>query len=241
MTPQKLSCALALLFTTAAAQSADIDNLQGLAQSQFKDFSKDLTAALSYKAIAPATPLGVTGFDVGVALSGTRMQNSSLWQTATGHDLNILPVPKIYLSKGLPYGIDIGGFYTKVPGSNIKLYGAEIKYAILEGSAITPAVAVRGTYTKLAGVNQLDFDTQGLELLVSKGFAGLTPYGGVGMVHGSASAHNLPAGFTLNSESSNQAKLFAGLNWNILLGNLALEYDRTGKNDTLSAKLGLRW
>jgi hypothetical protein len=223
--------------TAAGAQAADINNLQALAQGQFKDFNKDLTAALSYKAIAPATPLGVTGFDIGLALSGTRMENSSAWKTATGHDLNILPVPKLYVAKGLPFGIDIGGFYTKIPSSNIQLYGAELKYAILEGSALTPAVAVRGTFTKLNGVDQLSFDSQGLELLVSKGFVGVTPYGGIGTVHGKSTAH----GVALNSESSNQTKLFAGLNWNLMLGNLALEYDRTGKNDTLSAKVGLRW
>jgi hypothetical protein len=179
----------------------------------------------------------VTGFDLGIALSGTRMRNSSVWQIATGHDLNILPVPKLYVTKGLPFGIDIGGFYTKVPSSNIKLYGAEIQYAILDGSALTPAVAMRGTFTKLDGVDQLSFDSQGLELLVSKGFVGVTPYGGIGTVRGKSTAH----GVALNAETSNQTKVFAGVNWNVMLANLALEYDRTGKNDSLSAKVGIRW
>ena len=229
--------ATALGVTNAAA--ADIDQLQNLAQGQFKLFTEDLTSALSYKAVAPATPLGITGFDVSIGVSGTRMQNSDIWQLATGSDLNILPIPKLQVAKGLPFGIDIGGFYTAVPGSNIRLYGAELKYAILDGSALTPALALRGTYTKLAGVSQLDFDTQSLELLVSKGFVGLTPYAGIGTVRGHAKA-NLPAP-SLASETSNQTKLFAGINWNILLGNLAVEYDRTGNNDTLSAKLGIRW
>ena len=237
MTLSRLCSALALLLAATTAQAADINNLGGLIQGQFKDFNKDLTAALGYKAMAPAAPLGVTGFDLGIALSGTGMQNSSVWQTATGHDLSILPVPKLYVTKGLPFGIDIGGFYTRVPSSNIRLYGAEIQYAILEGSALTPAVAVRGTLTKLDGVDQLSFDSQGLELLVSKGFVGVTPYGGIGSVHGKSTAHVA----SLTSESSNQTKLFAGVNWNVMLANLALEYDRTGRNDSLSAKVGIRW
>lgn len=232
--------ALLATFMTGNVIAADINTLQNLAQDEFKSFAKDLTGALSYKAIAPATPLGVTGFDVGLGLSVVHMKNSTLWNKASGHDLSYLPVPKLYVSKGLPFGIDIGGFYTAVPGSNIKLYGAQVQYAILEGSTVTPAVAIRGSYTKLDGVDQLDFDSQGVELLISKGFVGVTPYAGIGMVHGRASAH-LPAGFTLSSESNNQTKLFAGLNWNILLGNLAVEYDRTGNNDTVSAKLGIRW
>ena len=237
MTLSRLCSALALLLAATTAQAADINNLGGLIQGQFKDFNKDLTAALGYKAMAPAAPLGVTGFDLGIALSGTGMQNSSVWQTATGHDLSILPVPKLYVTKGLPFGIDIGGFYTRVPSSNIRLYGAEIQYAILEGSALTPAVAVRGTLTNLDGVDQLSFDSQGLELLVSKGFVGVTPYGGIGSVHGKSTAHVA----SLTSESSNQTKLFAGVNWNVMLANLALEYDRTGRNDSLSAKVGIRW
>jgi hypothetical protein len=231
--------AAAMLLFVTHASAADIDQIQNLAQGQFKLFTEDLTSALSYKAVAPATPLGITGFDLSIGVAGTRMRNSSIWQLATGNDLNILPVPKLQVAKGLPFGIDIGGFYTAVPGSNIRLYGAELKYAILEGSALTPALALRATYTKLDGVSQLDFDTQGVELLVSKGFVGLTPYAGVGAVRGHAKA-NLPAP-SLASETSNQTKLFAGINWNILLGNLAVEYDRTGDNDTLSAKLGIRW
>ncbi len=138
----RVSFALASALCVTNAAAADIDQLQNLVQDQFKLFTEDLTAALSYKAVAPATPLGVTGFDLSVGLAGTRMKNSNIWQLATGTDLNILPVPKLQVAKGLPFGIDIGGFYTAVPGSNIRLYGAELKYAILEGSTLTPALAV---------------------------------------------------------------------------------------------------
>ncbi|MBI5329745.1 MAG: hypothetical protein HZB71_03935 [Betaproteobacteria bacterium] len=240
MSLQQIIGILSGAFLATGAWAADINTLQSLAQSEFKNFAKDLTGALSYKGVAPAVPLGVTGFDVGLSLSGTQMKHSSLWQKASGYDLSVLPVPKLHVSKGLPFGIDIGGFYTSVPTTNIKLWGAELKYAVLEGSALTPAVAVRGAYTKLDGVSQLSFDTQSLELLISKGFVGVTPYGGVGVVRSKASA-TLPAPFTLSSESNTATKAFVGLNWNILLGNLAVEYDRTGSNDTLSAKVGIRW
>jgi hypothetical protein len=137
----------------------------------------------------------------------------------------------------LPFDIDIGAFYSAIPSTNIRLYGVNLKYAILPGSTVTPALALRGSYTKLSGVSQLGFSSQGVELLMSKGFVGFTPYGGVGMVHANAK----PTVGGLNSESDTKTKLFAGLNWNILLGNFALEYDRTGNNDALSAKLGFRW
>src|SRR5438034_2379749 len=52
--------------------------------------------------------------------------------------------------------------------TNIKLYGGELRYAIVPGGAAMPAIGVRGSYTKLTGVAQLDFDTKGLDLSISK-------------------------------------------------------------------------
>ena len=228
------------LFLAVSAMASDINNLKSLSQQQFNDFSRDLTSALSYKAVEPATNLGITGFDASLGVSAVRMKNSSIWQKATGSDVGFLPIPKLQISKGLPFGIDISGFYTAVPTTNIHLYGVALKYSILEGTVVTPALAVRGTYTKLDGVDQLGFDSKGLELLVSKGFLGITPYAGIGVVNSNSSAH-LPAPFSLSSVNQTESKVFAGVNWNIVLGNLALEYDRTGNNDTLSAKIGLRW
>ena len=45
-----------------------------------------------------------------------------------------------------------------VPNSDIKLMGFEARYALLEGSAATPALGLRAAYSKLSGVDQLDFN-----------------------------------------------------------------------------------
>ena len=83
----------------------------------------------------------------------SRLTADNYWQKAFGGDApSYLYLPKIRVRKGLPLGIDIGAMYSYVPDSNIKLYGFEISKAILEGSMATPAVGIRATYTKLAGV-----------------------------------------------------------------------------------------
>jgi hypothetical protein len=222
---------------SAPVSAANIDRLGSLAQSEFALFSKDLTAALSYKAVTPAEPLGVTGFDLGAEVSATRMKQSALWQVATGSDTSVLPLAKLHIHKGLPFGLDVGAVYTMVPNSNIRYWGADLKYALVEGSTVLPAVAVRGAYTRVDGVTQLDFNTRSVDVSVSKGLAMFTPYAGVGRVWSEATPH--VAGLTAVSQSEN--KIFAGLNFNVLLGNLAVEWDRTGDNDTLSAKLGARF
>lgn len=227
---------LASLAPAVEAADIDVGNLANL-QPQFNALSKDLTSILSYKAIAPAEPLGITGFDVGLELSATRVKSSNVWQLATGSDINVLPVPRLHVVKGLPFGIDIGATYTQVPDSNIKFWGAEVKYALLDGGVATPAIAIRGAYTKLNGVSQLDFNTRSVDLSISKGLLNFTPYAGIGKVWSTADTDVVG----LTKVDHNENKLFAGFNFNVLLGNVAVEWDRTGDNDTLSAKLGLRF
>jgi hypothetical protein len=146
-------------------------------------------------------------------------------------------LPKLHIHKGLPFNIDVGASLTVVPDSDIRLLGAEVRYAFLEGGVATPALAIRGAVTRLSGVNQLDLSTQSIELTASKGFVMFTPFIGVGKVWGDVRPH---VG-SLQKESSSVNKLFAGINANFGLVNVAGEVDRTGENQSVSIKLGLRW
>jgi len=234
-----LFCALGCLAQSAFAAN-NITALNLLTQTQFRDLSEDLGSALSYKAVTSAAPLGITGFDMGIEVTQTSMAKSSqLWGTITGNGNSVsnLYLPKLQVAKGLPFGIDVGAFYSKVPSTNISLAGAELSYAILDGSMATPAVAVRGAFTKLSGVSELSFDTKSLDISVSKGFAMFTPYAGVGEVWTNIN----PNAGTLTNESFTQNKLFAGANLNLGFTNLAAEWDRTGSARSISAKLGFRF
>jgi hypothetical protein len=220
----------------------DIDNLQSLVQTEFKSFSKDLGAVLSYKAVSPAEPLGLTGFDIGLEVTGTKLKYSDIWDKASsGSAPSTVPVPKLHVIKGLPFNIDVGAIYTKVPSTNISLLGGELRYAFLEGGVATPAVAVRGTFTKLSGVDQLDFSTKGLELSVSKGFAILTPYAGIGEVWVDSKPKAEAATAGLKDESFQQTKYFIGTNINFGLLNIDLDYDNTDSVNSYTLKLGWRF
>ena len=238
-----LFCAMGLLAQPALAAN-NLNALGSLGQPEFRALSEDLGSAFSYKPVTPAAPLGITGFDMGVEVTQTNMAKSSqVWGTATGSGtaLNNLYVPKLHVAKGLPFGLDVAVVYSKVPASNISLFGGELRYAILDGGMAMPAVAIRGAFTKLAGVNQLSFDTKSLDLSISKGFLMFTPYAGVGQVWVNSSA-SVPgvAGVAL-SEKFTQSKVFVGANLNLGLTNLAAEFDKTGGARSITAKLGFRW
>ena len=219
-----------------AANNINLANFSGAsAQSDFKVFSEDLGSALSYKPITPPAPLGITGFDIGLEVTSTKMRNLEL---ATGGSTNNLIVPKLHIYKGLPLNIDVGAFYSAVPTTNIKFYGGELRYAILEGSVALPAVGIRGALTKLTGVSQLALTTKSVDVSVSKGFAIFTPYAGIGRVWVDSTPD---AASGLVKETFQQGKVFVGGNVNFGVMNFALEYDKTGSAPSYSAKLGFRF
>ena len=149
----------------------------------------------------------------------------------------MLPIPRLHVQKGLPFGIDLGAIYSSIPSTNISLWGGEVKWAFLKGSIATPAVALRGTYTKLNGVDNLDLNTMGYDISISKGFAILTPYAGVGQVKIESDPKNIP--FTsLRTESITETKYFAGLRVSLGLINMVAEAD-FAEVPAYSLKLGI--
>jgi len=237
----KRGLVVASLFAVSLpAAASNIDQLQNLSQPQFRALSEDLGAALSYKPLTPTTPLGIAGFDLGLAVTATKIENSALLQRAGAGDHSTLPVPSLRLNKGLPLDIDVGLMVGAVPGTNIRLYGGELRYAIVSGGAALPAIGIRGSYTKLTGVDQLDFNTKGVDVSISKGFLMFTPYAGVGKVWAASTPKDIPPP-GLSKESFSLNKVFVGFNLNFGLTNLAFEGDRTGKATSYGAKLGFRF
>lgn len=220
-------------------QASNLDNIAGLGQAEFRLLSEDLGAILSYKPLSPSEPLGITGFDLGIEVSATKLENPAIYATATTDSVtDTLYLPKLHLHKGLPFGFDVGASYTALPDSNIKAWGAEVRYALLRGGTSTPAIALRGSYSALEGVSQLELTTTGVDLSISKGFTLFTPYAGIGRVWVSSKPDPVtgrtPEDFDLD-------KVFAGLNLNLAIINIAVEADKTGEATSYGIKFGWRF
>jgi hypothetical protein len=255
---KKLKHAIVTLATAAslgglsnAHAATDIDQLSnlvtvlGLAQAQdaYLALSEDLGGAIAYRSVSPAEPLGITGFDLGVEVTNSKMESSDEWIAAIsdGKELDSILMPRVHLHKGLPMGFDIAAFYTGSSNSNVDVTGAQLRYALVKGGVATPAIGIRLTYSKLDGIDDLDMSTQGAELAISKGFAFLTPYASVGKVRvtstpgGAAKLAGLvEEEFTLNRSN-------VGLNMNFTLMNLVLDYDKTGDVASSTLKFGFRF
>ena len=233
-----LAAVLAAPLTANAAD--DIDRLVSLVQGEFTGIAEDLGATLSYKPLTPAEPLGITGFDIGLAATGTRLQHVAAFDRATSSSSDFpstAPAPSVRVHKGLPLNIDVGLMYSAIPDTNVRSWGGELRYAVVGGNVALPAIGIRAAYTKLTGVDQLAFDTRSVDVSISKGFAIFTPYAGFGRVWASATPD---ASTGLTEVSPSLGKVFIGANLNFGLLNLAFEADRTGDADSYGVKVGFR-
>ncbi|HIE64824.1 MAG: hypothetical protein ABGX83_07510 [Nitrospira sp.] len=202
-----------VLFTNAPSTSAfnaDLDinsavtnNLNLLIQGGFEDFSEEIGLAVSYLPLSPAEPLGILGFDIGVEVTAVDIkQDSPYWKVIAPGAPSQIPLPKIHVQKGLPFGIDVSAVYARVPNSNIEMAGGAIKWAFIKGNTLLPSIAVRASYTRLLGVNNLDLETAGADISISKGFLFLTPYIGYGQVWIKSKIVDLPAPLNLESNTT---------------------------------------
>lgn len=233
---KKIVLAVATLFA-ANAYAGDLNQIGTLTQNQFLKLSTDLGAASAYKGVTPATPLGAVGFDIGAEITQTSIENSALFRQAGAGDVSNLVVPKIHVTKGLPGGLDIGAFVSRVSGVGGSLIGLEARYAILDDGLTTPALGVRLSGTKLSGVSKLNLSTVAVDAMLSKKLTLVTPYIGAGSVRVKSGAD--VAG--LRDESFNKSRVFIGMNVNFLLANIALEAEKMGGNNSVSAKAGFRF
>lgn len=216
----------------------EIDRSGHLSQSEFHLLSKDLGTALGYESVTPARQLGTAGIKFGVDLLDTRVQTLDLLdrESSDGYSSSTT-MPRFRLHKGLPGGVDLGAFYSAHPDSDIELWGAEARYSFLKGRRIAPSISLRGTISQLSGDDQLDLDTTGIELSISKGFTNFRPYAGWGRVW----VRSTPTGSVLNEEDFSEEKYFLGATLNFGVFNLDLEGDRTGDTTSYNLKFGWRF
>lgn len=231
--------AAALALAQAPARAADFNLIGLLNQAEFRAFSEDVGAAASYKGVIPAESLGLIGFDIGVTAGVTEVSNRDVLRKAAGGASipKALPVTSLRVHKGLPFDIDIGATLMQLPGTNVRAVGGELRWAFVAGSTVLPALAVRVSGTRLSGVDGLDMDTVGADLSISKGFAMLTPYAGIGTVQVKSAA----PGSSLRGESFTLPKRFIGLNIALVPLALVLEGERTGKATSYSVKAAIRF
>jgi hypothetical protein len=216
-------------------------------QVDFTNLSRDLGLAISYDPMSPAEPLGglLLGIDAGVELTIVNTNKSaSYWQNSVTNPSslpNYLLIPKVHVQVGLPLiPLDFGVEFATVPGTDISFFGGDVKYTIFKGDISLPAIAIRGAFTKLSGIDVFDMETKSLDVSISKDLVFITPYAGVGDVW----ITNEPTGSTatnLSKVNINETKGFIGFKFIFLpILNIVAEGD-FAKVNAYSLRLNLHF
>ena len=227
-----------LLFVSMTSFAGDFD-LTPTVQADFEAITKDVTAALNYKAVHPAETNGLTGFGIAAIVAYTPTEERDAWRRMTGSDVDALGIAGLRAVKGLPFGLDVGAFYTVVPSTDAKVYGAEIRYAVIDGGVATPAVTLRGALTRMSGVDDFEFETRSLDLSVSKGFTFITPYAGVGKVQSDAKTKGTLRTAGIRDADHSETRTYVGVRFGLGLFDITPEYEHIGKNDSFNLLIGL--
>lgn len=237
--------AATLTVVAPAVQAQDI-SFESIAQDNFDKAVRDLGTAFSYVPADPAESHGIIGFNAGVAATAVELpdQNPYMDDAFGSKDApGTLFLPKVQLEKGLPL-VEVGGFAAGDPDGNARLFGAHVKYPLLDGGLTTPAVSLRGHGTQLTGVDDLDLRTYGGDLSISKGFdvpllLGITPFAGYSMfqISGDYAGNDSTLQSNLDESTTTENRIFAGTRISLPMLNFVLEADIADEIEMYTARV----
>ena len=232
---------LSIVLVFSLVTSAYAYDLDFSSQAEFDSFSQQVGTLITYRAMAPAEPGGLLGFDVSLAASGVKI-DSALWDLVIQNEnvtSDYIAVPSLRARLGLPLSFDVGASYSVVPGTDVQVLGGELQWALWDGSVAKPALAFRGHYSKLFGVNDLEQTSYGADVVLSKGFAMFTPYIGIGAV-AMEGKYTGPLALGLDTYSDTSPRYFGGLLMTITLLQITADIECL-EEPVYSLKVGLGW
>lgn len=188
------------------------------------------------------------GFDIGVMATAVEIdENAGYWTSSINSDFSsngYLFAPRIVASKGIGFA-NVSASYGRVSDSDIDLIGGALDVPIIRGGLVSPTLALRASYATLRGIEELDLQTYGAEVHLSKAFGPLTPYAAAGMARTEATGR-IPVGVPMPGESPtfemtetmDQERFTLGLRISLLVPKIVFEVTQ-GDERMYAAKVSL--
>lgn len=219
-----------------SAQS-DIDFDPAITQQEFEQFSRLVAQGIYATPVDAARARGLLGFDIGVGATAIPVDtDSTYWQNAVSDDFTIsdhIVVPRVIVTKGLSVAT-LSAMYSKVPDSDIAVWGASLDVPIIDGGIVKPTLALRGSYAMLQGVDEFDLNTYGVEVFLSKGFGPVTPYVAAGRTRSDAEGR-ISDTIVLTDEADSH-RFTVGVKLSLLLPKIVVEATQ-GEERSYAAKV----
>lgn len=242
--------ATALLFAgQAQAANFDINSalLNSSPQAVFDGLSDDLAAITWMNPSNSAEPHSNGFFPFGVQaaveVAGLKIDNNAAhWSALNLNDLpSTLPLPRLRLSAGIPFGLDASYMFLQMPNSNVKMSGYEGRMAF-GGFIPLPFLEanVRVYQSKLTGVNELEVKNTGFAAMIGADLPFVKPYLELGQVKSTSTpSGNLATVF--NEYNKTQTTMAIGAKVQLALFIINLEQASVGNQDLTTIKLGFEF
>ena len=120
----------AALFSGSAAAN-DFSDIKQLSQDAFLRLAKDLASVTALRALSPGVTLNLLGFDIGVEVGVTKVDDAASWRKAGGGATDVV-TPRVTIHKGLAAGFDIGASIGTAGGSRLSTIGGILRYQVVE-------------------------------------------------------------------------------------------------------------
>ncbi len=188
-----IALGLSLVFagvSVAHASTLDLKFQGDLTEDDYRTIVFPIVNPLRHMFVNSAAPTGLTGFDVGLAVTGFQVPKEArdTADEAVGGDAGLptfFAVPRITAQKGIPFGIDFGLNVALIPSTDILLVGGGLQWAFLDGPFPIPSAAIRLGHSQLLGLDELEAQSTTAVALLSFGLPPgvnlIKPYAGGGL------------------------------------------------------------
>jgi hypothetical protein len=250
---------MAMLWTSfGSANPMNFEYQNEIDDDSFRKLVRPLVTTTRFMFLQPASPTGATGFDLGVAATGTPVPSESREVAKAsikeGQDFpDYLAVARLSLQKGLPFDIDLAANAAMIPDTSIVLLGGGLQWTIINEPFPVPNIALRFGHTQLLGLKTLAAQTTQVETLASLGFPPginlIKPYAGVGFSWATAQSKTS----FVRETGTQPVEIDAKASWEELYGIFGLqlsllplvavtvEMQRSSAQSVYSAKLSLNF
>ena len=227
--------ALALSFSGHVA-AGDFNDVRQLSQAAFSQLSKDIASVTALRALSPGVTLNLLGFDIGVEVGVTKIDNGDIWKKAGGGSTDVI-TPRLTVHKGLAAGFDVGASVGAAGGTGTQTVGGILRYQFIEPGVIAPGATLRLTANREIGSSKVTARSLGADFVIAKPLLVITPYVGIGSVRTETTA----PGTSLSAVTVNRSRTFVGFDTRLAFATFSAEAEKIGNVTTVSSKLGFRF
>jgi len=233
------------LFIAGQAQAATAINTTKLplVQSTYTAFAQDLAAAAWMNPSNSAEPhsSGIipVGVQIAVEVAGLKIDPNAAQWSAIGYTESTIPMPRLRLSVGIPFGLDVGYMTLSSKDLDIDLKGYEARMAFGNYIPVPMLEANLRFHTSTLTAGDVEVKNTGFAAMIGANLPIIKPYIEVGTVKSTSSGAGVFAGLNQLDESNSTMALGAKLELAFFVINA--ETAKVGDKALTNIKLGFEF